>query len=289
LKRLLKNSGAKSNKVFIIPSRFGIFYLLTLFLGIIISVSFGHPFSYFFSSLMFVLFVISSFISNNYLKTVEVKVIPGDFLVEQNSLMAIKLIIESKSDEILNCDISISNSKKKSVLVNGKSTTVTYYVNFEQWGEIKDLKIGLSSSYPFFLFYTWKYFKMNEAILVYPKVEKAQLNKLKDNTLHEYSDIELDKYQKGDSLSRVNWKKFSQSGKLYIKQDFGGDSEINLLEESLLEKIERERAIGLLCYEIEQHLRKYRSFAFIDKDNHFRIISKNKNMLALAKRLINEK
>lgn len=238
---------------------------------------------------MFVLFVISSFVSNSYLKTVEIKLIPGEFLVEEGALMPLKLLVESKSDEILNCDISIKNSEKKSVLVKGKSTTLTYYTSFEKWGEIKDIKIRISSSYPFFLFYTWKFFKIPESILVYPKVEKAQLNKLKDNSLHEYSDIELDKYQKGDTLSRVNWKKFAQSGKLFVKQDLGGDSEINLLEENLIEKIGQEKAIGLLCYEIEQHMRRYRSFAFIDKDHHFRIISKSKNMMALAKRLINGK
>ena len=208
-------------------------------------------------------------------------------MCEESSLMPIKFSVESLGDEVINCSVEFEKTSKD-IIVHEKSSIFTYYLNFKKWGCHSKVRMKLFSSYPFFLFYTWKYIDIKDDFIIYPKVPKRELNRLKDNSLHEFSDIEQNKYKEGDPLSRVNWKKFSQSGDLYVKQDLGGDSELNLLEESLLDRIDKTQAVGILCYEIDNHLKRSKSFTFIDRHNHTRVISKAKNMIELAKGLVHE-
>ena len=197
LKHQLKNSGIKDNKVYIIPSRFGLLYLAVLFFSIILAVSFGHSFSYFLSALMFVFFVLASFISNSYVKDIKLSHIPGSTMCEESSLMPIKFSVESLGDEVINCSVEFEKTSKD-IIVHEKSSIFTYYLNFKKWGCHSKVRMKLFSSYPFFLFYTWKYIDIKDDFIIYPKVPKRELNRLKDNSLHEFSDIEQNKYKEGE-------------------------------------------------------------------------------------------
>jgi len=236
---------------------------------------------------MFVLFVISSFISNSYVKHLKLSLVPSQNICEEESLMPLKLLVESMGDEVVNCSVEYEK-KIKEVVVHDKSSILTYYLKLNGWGNRDKVRVKLFSLYPFFLFYTWKYIELKGDFVVYPLVNKRELNKLRDQSQNEFSDIELNKYTQGDPLSRVNWKKYAQSGKLYVKQDLGGESEINLFEESLLDRIDKLQAVGILCFEIEKHIKKSKSFTYLDRKNHSRVVSKGKNMLEIAKDLIDE-
>jgi len=285
LKRRLE---IKGKKTYIIPSRFGLFYLMILFLSIIISVSFGHPFSYFFTSLLFVIFIISAFWANSYVSNLNVSSFNQDSLVQESKDFSLRLNISGPGQDIINCQVQHDKGQSVDIFEDRSEAHISVHSSFSKWGVKDSIRVKLSSSYPYFLFYTWKYINLEDRVYVYPSVDQTEMNKLIDKNLQEFSDIEIDEYHKGDPLSRIYWKKVSSTGKYYIKQDVGGDSEINILDEAILQNESIENGVGVLCHSIHNHIKSGKSFAYKSKDGRLKIVSHRKNMLNIAKRLISE-
>ncbi|WP_198295308.1 DUF58 domain-containing protein [Bacteriovorax sp. DB6_IX] len=291
LRHRLRNKQLAGNRVYIIPSRFGLLYLMILSFSIILAVSFGHAFSYYLSALLFVLFIIAAFMSNSYMKNLEIQIVEGDYLVSQSQDYGVKFHAHAIDDPSLSFILEYQSGNKKSskeVLIHEKKSLFTFYYNFFHWGVKKYLRMKVSSSYPFFLFTTWKYLKCEEEFIIYPKVSKRSFNRHKDTSQKEYDDIELRAYIQGEPLSRVHWKKYAQTSQLIVKTELGGESDINLIDENLLNKIDKEIAVGIICHEIQEHIRKSKSFAYLSREKHFRIVSRPKHMMDIARSLIHE-
>ncbi|MFK8137951.1 MAG: DUF58 domain-containing protein [Bdellovibrionales bacterium] len=105
-------------------------------------------------------------------------------------------------------------------------------------GNYKIKKIRISTVFPFGLFYSWKVLNIANEFFVFPKplgnMELPEETAMGDHEIksmeqsgNDYS--EHKKYHPGDSLSRVDWKKYSRTDDLFIKRfEDGNNSKVEL-------------------------------------------------------------
>lgn len=116
-------------------------------------------------------------------------------------------------------------------------------------------RITVETRFPFHLFRAFTYFDVNLQTIIYP--EKKQEN-LHSETAQAFEksggeeDYYLKPFQQGDSLKRILWKKFAQTGKLITKQMAADEEQPVVLGFSRddLTKEEKERELSSICFAI---------------------------------------
>jgi uncharacterized protein (DUF58 family) len=121
---------------------------------------------------------------------------------------------------------------------------------------VSELKrITVETRFPFHLFRAFTYFDLNIKTTVYPE-KKAE--KIHNETALAYEkhdgedDYTLKSFQPGDSLKRILWKKYAQTGKLITKQMASVEELPVMLSFSNedLSSAEKERELSSLCFAI---------------------------------------
>jgi uncharacterized protein (DUF58 family) len=108
-------------------------------------------------------------------------------------------------------------------------------------GDIRDIKIKISSEAPFFIFKTWKYITIRDSVYFYQRTPGVSASDLMSGDGDQ--SLDFNRYQSGDRLSQVVWKKFYQRGELYTKKQFYDEqSNIVLMESDYLSLNVTERA-----------------------------------------------
>lgn len=114
-------------------------------------------------------------------------------------------------------------------------------------------RICVETRFPFHLFRAFTYFDLDLKIIVYP--EKRSLDVHRENSLAEEKSGNDDEYYlknftPGDSLKRIHWKKFAQTGKLLSKQTTSHEELPVVLGFSSedLSKEEKEIELSSICF-----------------------------------------
>lgn len=114
-------------------------------------------------------------------------------------------------------------------------------------------RICVETRFPFHLFKAFTYFDLDLKVLVYP--EKRFLDSHSENSLAEEKSGNDDEYYlknftQGDSLKRIHWKKFAQTGKLLTKQMISNEELPVVLGFSSedLTPAEKESELSSICY-----------------------------------------
>ncbi len=199
------NSFEKESKVYILPSRFGLFYIVVTFISFVFSLSFGHPLSYFFSIILLVFFVMIAFLTNNYMKGVDIKREESVFLPEGKAELRLSFYHTSSVPayfqvQILDHDYLVKRFES------------SLHLDLNDWGLMKNVNIKVSSVYPFFLFKSWKNICLIKNLYIIPSFDKDILGD-SDN-----EEIELRNYIYGDNFSRVNWKRSTEDKQLVVQR-----------------------------------------------------------------------
>ena len=213
----------RSNKTYIIPTRYGFVFLPLLLIEFTVSITFGHPFAYFMTFSTVSIIVLSAFYTNESLNEISIGYLETD-LIESQKKSPIKFKLSLKEKFIRKeVSVEIPNNKfiNKQTIYSGKEF-LEVKVEFPNRGIFSIERLKVSSTFPFGLFYAWKYIDTNRHIYVYPKILQEQSNKL--NTAFEESTdraistvgsnnddfLEHRKAQETDSWKHIDWKAYSR-------------------------------------------------------------------------------
>ena len=145
--------------------------------------------------------------------------------------------------------------------VDKASGTATLSLIATQRGEYQLPRLSISSTYPFGLVRCWCELSMDAVVLVYPTAlnsESAKISQPSDSqALQENRGTsdqaleyqELQRYQIGESLSKISWKHYARTGTLLVKNFQGGGISNTELSWYHYPDVAVEKRLQYLCYQ----------------------------------------
>ena len=279
LSQKLKSQLGDSEKVYIIPTRFGLAFFSVNFISFVIALAFGHQFSYIFSISLLVTFVTSAMITNQYMKNINIRPILNYSIGEEGDEILLPVSIENKEEQVIDLNLK-TNEEFKKIHSNNEVFETNFIFKNEKVGIYQSEKFRLNTTYPLFLFKAWKTKEIRTLLLIYPKSHffESREHYVDKEGIHE---IEHVKYVEGDNLSKIDWKIYARKNELFSKIDLGEQSNINIIDESIILK-HGTQGLGYVCKLIHQHIDNGHSFIFkyvTNKEGHFSKVSHMVNLM----------
>lgn len=224
-------SGKISSKIFIMPTRIGIYFFTTAVIQLLMGIVFTNNLILLFGLILLIFGILTAVITNFHLENIEavdINISSG----HSNSLLIAHIILNNKtSDQIFSgIDIEIHLSENQKITIDNLSLGPNINHSSSPFslkrGSYNTKYITISTRYPFHLFQSWRNFKMpQKTFTIFPE----RLKKLPQNLLEEDAEAKngrksysveyshSDKFQQGDNLNRIDWKIFARTGELYKK------------------------------------------------------------------------
>ncbi len=302
--RLQKKFNRLYDRVFILPTRFGAYFITIIFILFLMSLSYGHSLAIS-ATFLFVSIVVISVVYTNYnLYGVYLRDKPSKDSFFNDDDFLIKLFNKwgrPRPDieiEVLLCSIH----DKKSLTYSGTSSLLSLVdtsVNLESSASSKYRrgvyhmdKIKVSTAFPFGLFRSWKFLKPlpeQSKIYIYPnplepKVEgmivSSSRNKLKDqgdknNQVNRHmirsgvgseNFYEHSAYRDSGGIKRIDWKIYSRTHELFEKHYEDEHKSRYLLDRKNFQSYPLELQMSYICYFILKFTREGKSFALVLND-----------------------
>jgi len=127
-------------------------------------------------------------------------------------------------------------------------------------GRFEPGRLLITSTYPMGLFRAWTWQDLNAVIIVYPKPIESRTMMGKavgDNvsvakmSVPGQEDFEgLKNYVPGESLNRVAWKKYAQSGEFYTKEFRYPVADPEWIDFNAYDVVDIERRLGMMCSQL---------------------------------------
>lgn len=223
----------RHNRIFILPTRPGAYFLVITFVLFLISLSYGHSLA-FTTTFVFVSLIMTSAHFTNYnLSGVEV--------------MTVSLPPDNFADEVISARITLRNASRKHrfdivcSLYKGdhcdpfsmepeEVKTILLHLPAMKRGHYKGRKVRLSSAFPFGLFRAWKFWSKNFEFYVYPSSipheklgrpdiphsERGRvLNKVELGAEEFYGHFN---YQEGMPLRSIDWQAYARGRGILLKK-----------------------------------------------------------------------
>lgn len=135
------------------------------------------------------------------------------------------------------------------------STRVDFPVKAIKRGVSELKRIKVETRFPFHLFSAFTYFDLNIRTTIYPEKKAENIHNETALSYEKHDgedDYTLKSFQPGDSLKRILWKKYAQTGKLITKQMASAEEQPVMLSFSKenLSSAEKERELSSLCFAI---------------------------------------
>lgn len=217
------NYTEKKNKVYIIPTKFGIIYALILFTIFLIGLSYTNNMTLIVAFSMLTYFIIQMLKTHKIIN----HFLPSEFYFTSNY-----------SDKEIECSMVTNNSATEFInidLYTGKDSSIfiqknTYKPNKLSFGvklprgyyKINRLKFSTRSDIG--LFYVWKNYQINDSFYSYPKLIPHDLYNNRKNSLTNNIAEEFQyhiKYENSLSAKRIDWKVYAKTDQLYWKKHSG--------------------------------------------------------------------
>lgn len=270
----------KQRLLYILPTKAGwVFGALVLVL-LIGSLNFRVNLGFILTFLLFATGLIAIYLSHQNVRGVEIQIYPKDNVFCQRSAV-FHIELHNPNDykrkpNRYNLQLSYLQKDTTQILswqaLGQLSVDPTQHTPLEltiptsKRGTIQAPLIRLESVYPFGFWRVWGYFVPDASLVVYPKPEQeAQTNTYLPNTPEEPDDFSgIRPYQAGDRSSRIVWKLFLRTGKLFSRLYESSDSknaedlifDYNALP-AYLGKEERLSRLCRLIIEAHQHQLNY--------------------------------
>ena len=273
----------RNNRVYIIPSNQGFYFIGTTVASIAIGVIYTNNTILFISFILFSLFLLHMFTTNYNLAGLYIK----NFQVSDGYVsdpFKISLALENKSKnnyQTLYLDIHFSNQEKTTVLIEEilgeEQINIDLPFNLEGRGHYTIEKIVLWTRYPMGLFYAWSPLKYSHSFYAYPAPAGERLNDKLIN--HEIAEEEIDqeimsesgnfleheKYNPSTSPNRIDWKLYARTQELYSKSFAQGDQKVYRLSIDPSNDFEKELSqLSLWIQELKDTPHKW----FLSLHNH---------------------
>ena len=227
-----------NNKIYILPTKAGLFFALILLLMLITAINFNNSLIYLLTFFLASLAIVSMFFTQKSLLGLSFQAgIASPVFCKQ--IIHIPLNISyATTDQLLPCCLTIQLENFTLTIDNLElQEAILLPVKTIQRGYAKIPLITISSTFPFGLFHAWSNIKLSNQSLVYPlPIKSDHLVKLTHISAHagkQNNDnqgledfIGLDKFMPGQSLKQVHWKAYAKQQGMYIKK-FSGASASN--------------------------------------------------------------
>ncbi len=280
-------------KIYIYPNLNGFGLGLFIFFCFLIAVFYENNFGLLLSIIIFFVFFISIFISHQNISHINFNEIT-EYFIEADKKENLNLNITNSSNEKkLNIDIDYNDKIIGNFNFLKKINKLNLPLKFEERGTYSFKNFCLRSIYPFGVIRTKMYFKLNSSIYVYPKSIRPTddlLNEFNINNPnsanHDFDGIE--EFKRGDSFSRIAWKKSTIRDKKYIKKFMDPQKDLKLiLDLDQYSKIPFELLLSYATYIIQFYFNKKIELTVKHKDNIFYLKSNKSSLNQILKYFAN--
>lgn len=264
--------GTRHNKIFIIPSRYGLYFIAIVFILFLISLSYGHSLA-FTTTFVFVALVMTSAHFTNYnLAGVEVVATYSPEEVYAGDKLPFRVTVRNDTKKHrfdLFIKVSELGESEAFSLGPGETKTISLMVNSLERGEYLLKRLVIATSFPFGLFYAWKYWYQDQSFVVYPvpteKIENLPTPIANPQQRGEHEGTpELGaeefyghtNYDVGMPLRSIDWKAYARGKGLLLKKFIEESDVIYLLKkqdhEEGVSALEKELTLNKMTRLIEQ-------------------------------------
>lgn len=215
----LDDMGAARQKVYIVPTKLGIFYVAINFAAFMMGLVYTNNMALLVSFLLLSFLVVTMVLTNNQLINLEFEnLLVADFYTDQKGNG--KLFVNSKSySPFLQLELKdIDQSFKLEQMQN------RYHFNLRLARGCYTIKrIKIFSESPAGLFHAWRSWKCLKRIYVYPETKKIEdtphMTSKDSKLIREEADFSHQiPYQRGMSSKRIDWKTYAKTDSLYWKK-----------------------------------------------------------------------
>lgn len=217
------------SNIYIIPSRFGFYYIVINFLSFMIGLTYGNNLALLISFILVSYFIMVMINSHFNLKHFNFINLTFNSNFQDNGI-GINLISKNDSKNTIS-DIHVYNNRRNEIkFCEIENISGVEEINFKNTifnlprGYYSSPHILLRSQGPNFLFSTWSYLKTPSEFYVYPKrIQDSQLfNALTDNINKNQWDEDSYEthinYHSSLNHKRIDWKRFSKTNQLLWKK-----------------------------------------------------------------------
>ncbi len=273
----------KKHKIYIYPNFQGLLSGLFVFFCFLISVFYENNSGLLISIIIFFIFFISIFVSHQNINHLRINFLT-EYLIEadKTELINFKIINETKEKK-LNIDLEINKSILGNFNLPDKIKEFKIKYNNSKRGVYTLNKIFLKSIYPFGIIRTKISYQPLSKVYVFPKKlipnqELLMEFKIQRNDNSDEFDG-IDEYKKGDSYSKIAWKKSTIGDKKFVKEfESFKNSKKSILDLNKYSHIEFEKLLSYSVYILDYYFSKSLNLTFKHKDNVFHL-KENKNSL----------
>jgi len=302
--QLQKKFNKLYDRVFILPTRFGVYFITIIFILFLMSLSYGHSLAIS-ATFLFVSIVVISIVYTNYN-------LYGVYLLEERSKKTffikddfqISLDNEwSRPRPDIEIEVNLHSLHEKRALTYSGATSLQGLmdssVNLKPLASLKSRrgayhieKIKVSSAFPFGLFRSWKFLKPSSeqsTIYIFPNplepkaegeivfgpqnMQKDQVDMSKQTKrLVTRSGVgtenfyEHSPYRDSGGIKRIDWKIYSRTHELFEKNYEDEHKSRYLLDRKNFQSYPLELQMSYLCFYILKFTREGKSFALILND-----------------------
>ena len=246
------------SKIFIFPTRYGFFYLLTALLLFIGGINYENSLILNLCFLLVSLFIISILHTFRNLSGLVIKAgAAEDSFAGGQALFDVILKRDNQKEyEGINL-IWYDNESGYQDIIGKYETHARLMLNTPQRGLFKPRRLKIESTFPLGLIRAWSWIDLDIKSIVYPKPiagdliandeGKGEEGQKKTARGHEDFD-QLRVYQVGDSLRNVAWKHYARGQGMHTKEFHGYETETEWLDWQFLATNNSEEKLSKLCY-----------------------------------------
>ncbi len=223
----------RSDRTYIMPTRFGLYYGVSMILLLAVAYTYTNNIVYFICFFLISFGHLSMWVTNFNISRLQIEALPTqDFFADETGKLRIQIENNNeKSSYLLNVRLAKQKDSKKIEEVQRKTNQVLevpFHVHERGWQNVP--KIILESSYPFGLLQSWKTKKSDLKVLVYPKREgtlllprtgQAENPDSQEVTIKDAKENDFQghkPYRTSDSFRRIDWKALARTQHLLVKQ-----------------------------------------------------------------------
>ena len=283
------------SKIIIYPNWNGVGLGFFIFFCFLISVFYENNFGLLISIIIFFIFFISIFVSNQNLNHLSMSVLDYYYIESTKDERIDIQIINHINEKKLNIDLNYKKLNLKGLNFTKKLNPIRLSDQYLQRGTISIPNIVLTSIYPFGIIRTKRYFHIKSKIIVFPKKIQPNINLLNEFNINlkgqAYNEFEgIEDYKKGDSYSKIAWKKSIIKNKKYIKKFEEPKKENNLiLNFDNYKEIPFEDLLGYVSYIIDYYYKNKIELTIKHRDNTFYLNHTQNSFYQILKYLANVK
>lgn len=212
-------------RVFILPTKPGLFFGFIAFLMLIASLNFNNNMGLMMTFLLVGLAQVALYrVFFNVRSLIVHHVTAQPVFLGQKATYIIHLSTDEKK-----YDICIKNKTEQNCLIElpaDEQSSIPCRMETQDRGWLQCGKIKILSSYPFGLFYAWVWVRIDTQCLIYPTPESNpphfpinQIDEGETSVIKHGEDFHgLKPFQSGDSMRLIAWKRTAQTGELISRE-----------------------------------------------------------------------